>query len=284
MFGKLKQALSKTRDKLSSLFGKKIDPETLEQLEELLYEADIGIACSEKLIASLKTEISPEALKETARSMLACAPKELIDVKLRVILIVGVNGSGKTTSCAKLAKRLQEDGKSVLLAAADTFRAAAGEQLSLWANKLGIDIVGGAPGADPSSVVFDALTAAKSRSIDTVLIDTAGRLQSKSELMRELEKIGRVCDKVVPGSPHETWLVVDATMGQKRLDQAKAFREYVPLTGLILTKLDSSAKGGIALAIHHELDLPVEYVGVGEGADDMIPFNVDEYVDALFAQ
>ena len=200
-----------------------------------------------------------------------------------MILVVGVNGSGKTTSCAKLSRLFQQDKKKVMLAAADTFRAAAIEQLDIWSQRLKIDCVKGKPGGDPSAVIFDALTAAKARQTDVVIADTAGRLQSKTELMEELAKITRVTKKVIPEAPHEIYLVLDATTGQNALDQAKIFNEFTPLTGLILTKLDGSAKGGIILSIYHRMGIPIRYIGIGEKEDDFIPFDPESYVDALFS-
>ncbi len=198
-----------------------------------------------------------------------------------VILVVGINGSGKTTSIAKLSLAFQKDGKKVLLGAGDTYRAAAIEQLSLWADRLSVDIVKSKPGGDPSAVAYDAISAAKARDIDVVLLDTAGRLQNKTDLMQELEKIQKTCKKVSDKAPHETYLVLDATHGQNALDQTKTFNKFVPLTGLILTKLDSSAKGGIVLSIYKELEIPIKWIGVGENAEDLIPFNPRDYVEAL---
>ena len=202
---------------------------------------------------------------------------------MKVILVVGVNGSGKTTSSAKLARLYQQKGEKVLLAAGDTYRAAAIEQLSLWAERLKIDCIKGMQGGDPSAILFDALTAAKARGHSVVIADTAGRLQSKQDLMQELSKIERVLKKVVPDAPHETFLVLDATTGQNAIDQAKVFHSFVPLTGLILTKLDGSAKGGIVLSIYHQMGIPIRYMGIGEKAEDFIPFNQDEYIEALFS-
>ena len=199
-----------------------------------------------------------------------------------VILIVGVNGNGKTTSVAKLAKLFKSQGKSVLLAATDTFRAAGMEQLETWGKKLEIDVVKGLPKSDPAAVAFDAITAAKARGVDVLLIDTAGRLHTKTHLMQELEKVRRTLGKVLPGSPHETWLVLDATTGQNAVDQAKIFHEFTPLTGLVLTKLDGSAKGGIVFHIHQVLHAPIRFVGVGEGEDDLLPFDPESFVNALF--
>jgi len=200
-----------------------------------------------------------------------------------VVLIVGVNGSGKTTSIAKLARKLQEEGESLLLAAGDTFRAAAIDQLATWAERLDIPLIKSTPGGDPAAVAFDAATAAKARGVDTLIIDTAGRLQNKTDLMHELEKVGRVIKKVIPDAPHETLLVLDATTGQNALDQAEVFNTFTPLSGIILSKLDGSAKGGIALSIYQKLGIPIEWVGVGETLDDLVPFDKDAYADALFS-
>ncbi|MFS8563449.1 MAG: signal recognition particle-docking protein FtsY [Rhabdochlamydiaceae bacterium] len=199
-----------------------------------------------------------------------------------VFLIVGINGSGKTTSIAKLAHLFTQEGKKVLLAAGDTFRAAAIDQLSLWAERLKIDIVKSKPGSDPSAVAFDALTAAKARSADIVLIDTAGRLQNKTDLMQELAKMKRTCDKVIPGAPHEVILVLDATIGQNALDQTLVFHQFTPLTGILLAKLDGSAKGGIVLAIYKKCGIPIRWIGLGESVEDLLPFDPKAYVDDLF--
>jgi fused signal recognition particle receptor len=200
-----------------------------------------------------------------------------------LILIVGTNGSGKTTSCAKLAKLYKDQGKKVLLVAADTFRAAAIEQLEIWSSRLGIEIVKGLPGGDPAAIVFDALTKAKAKHFDIVIADTAGRLDSKKELMNELDKVRRVSDKCCPGAPHETMLVLDATTGQSAIEQARVFNQFTPLSSLILTKLDGSAKGGIVLAIYRQLGIPVHFVGTGEKEGDFASFDVDEYLDGLFS-
>ena len=296
---KLHKALSKTRSilgfRIRALFGKPWDESTFELLEQILYEADLGHGCAQDFIDHLKQELrlSPtndiekilSILHKRALSLLnAVPPKELSFPKQEplVILIVGINGSGKTTTIAKLAKLLQKEGRKVLLAAGDTFRAAAIEQLTLWAERLSIDIIKSKPGSDPSAVAFDAISAAKARQADVVLIDTAGRLQNKKDLMQELEKIKRVCSKLVPSAPQETLLILDATTGQNAVDQAETFHQYTPLTGLVLTKLDGSAKGGIILAIYQKLKIPVRWVGVGEGSDDLLPFDAKEYVDALF--
>jgi len=299
-YQKIKTALAKTRLQLSyrlkELFGKPWKEETFEACEQILYEADLGTASILELMGSVRElllkdpDASPElvtrALKQRALAILS-APTKSISVSPApgsptVILIVGVNGSGKTTSLAKLGARFKEEGRNPLLVAGDTFRAAATEQLQLWAAKLDLKLIQGLPGADPSALVFDALTAAIARGHDLVLIDTAGRLQNKSDLMQELEKIRRVCNKVVPGAPHETLLVLDATNGQNGLDQAEIFNQFTPLTGLILTKLDGSAKGGIILSIYRKLAIPVRYIGLGESAEDLIAFDKESYVDALF--
>lgn len=299
-FQKIKQALGKTRSFLSqrlhSLFSKPLDENTFEQLEQILFEADLGSECAAAFVDHLRKELSRNPTKEMsailkifhdyALSLLKNPQKSEEKIPQKgeplVILMVGVNGTGKTTSVAKLAHLFAQQGKKVLLTAADTFRAAAIEQLCLWADRLHIDIVKGQPGSDSSAVVFDALTAAKARGVDIVLIDTAGRLQNKTDLMKELEKLGRVCAKVIPFSPHETLLVLDATTGQNAIDQAHVFNQFTPLTGIILAKLDGSAKGGIILSIYKQLGIPVKWVGMGEKAEDIQPFDPTEYVNALF--
>jgi len=299
-FQKLKDALSKTRSQLSlrlkALFSKPLDDQTFDQLEQILYEADLGSLLANDLVEQVRLFLKKNpgapfdqilgSMRERALEILKNPPKvqakDPQDKKPRVILIVGVNGSGKTTSIAKLAQNFKEDGKKVLLAAGDTFRAAAIDQLEIWADRLDVEIVKGRPGSDPSAVVFDAVTAAKARNIDIVFIDTAGRLQNKTDLMHELEKIKRVTTKIIPDAPHETLLVLDATTGQNALDQAKTFQQFTPITGIILTKLDGSAKGGIILAIYEQLGIPVQWVGVGETAKDLMPFDPESYVEALF--
>ncbi len=296
-FNQLKNSLAKTKnalgDKLASLFRKPWSAETLEELEQILYEADIGTVCTQEALAYVQKHLKEKdpsllliqkALKEFFLSLFTKlpAPPETLPQKPLVILIVGVNGSGKTTTCAKLAKKYQDAGKKVLFGAADTFRAAASEQLGLWAERLGIDIIRSQIGSDPSAVVFDTLEAAKARAMDVVIIDTAGRLQTKTHLMQELEKIKRVMKKIIPEAPHETFLVLDATCGQNAIDQAKIFHESTPLTGFILTKIDGSAKGGILLPLTQELKIPTKYLGIGEQFEDFIEFSPEEYVDALF--
>jgi fused signal recognition particle receptor len=283
----------KIKSALTSLFSKPIDETTFAKLEQLLYEADLGTKCAGNFVEHLRKFLKkqPEASPEEILHFLQNHALTILNQPAKVtptsgqplvVLIVGVNGSGKTTSIAKLAKLYEKQGKTVLLAAADTFRAAAIDQLALWAERLKVEIVKAKPGSDPSSVVFDALSAAKARNTDVVLIDTAGRLQNKTDLMHELEKIRRVCTKVVPGSPHEIILVLDATTGQNALDQARTFHQFTPLTGILLAKLDGSAKGGIILAIYEELGIPVRWIGVGEKADDLQPFQAETYVKDLF--
>ncbi len=294
---KLKNALKKTQHKflgeLRKLFSKPIDDDTLEQLEELLYEADVGSLCTEEFINHLrayhKRSQGTDAraylneMKAYAKTILSShtPPKDQRNHP-HVILVVGTNGSGKTTSCAKLAKYYQRQGKKVLLAAADTFRAAAIDQLAIWADRLKMEIVKGQPGGDPAAVVYDAITKAQAKDFDIVIADTAGRLESKTELMKELEKIKTTAEKLIDGSPHETLLVLDATTGQAAVEQTKVFNTFTPLSSLVLSKLDGSAKGGIILSIYRQLNIPVHWVGTGEKDDDFAPFDVDEYLDALF--
>lgn len=299
-YKKVKGALSKTRsvlgNKIRSLFQGKIDEETLEQVEQLFYEADMGIQASMELTEKVKeiyrsnpsidTEGLIEEIKKEIVHILSQNPVAIKEVPESggplVILIEGVNGNGKTTSVAKLAKRFQDSGKKVLIAAADTFRAAAVEQLEVWAKRINVDIVKGAPHSDSAAVVFDALTAAKARDVDVLIIDTAGRLHTRNDLMQELEKIHRVCHKVIPNSPHETLLVLDATIGQNAIDQAKVFHQYTPLSGLLLTKLDGTAKGGIIINIQNQLGIPVKFIGIGESLDDLEPFEAENFAAALF--
>jgi len=299
-YQKLKNALatagSLLGNKIRSLFTGKIDENTLDELEKLLYEADLGVQTSMELTKkihelykknpSMDGEDFLNAIRQEIVQTLNQQPSDLATVPAGeplVILVVGVNGNGKTTSVAKLAKRFQDEGKKVLLAAADTYRAAAMEQLETWANRLNIDIVKGAPKSDPASVVFDALTAAKARNAEVVIIDTAGRLHTKINLMQELEKMKRSCKKFSPNSPHETILVLDATTGQNAIDQAKTFHKYTPITGLFLTKLDGTAKGGIVVAIQRQIGIPIKFIGVGESVDDIEPFHPENFVNALFS-
>lgn len=299
-YKKLKDALAKTGsllgNKLRNLFSRKIDESTLEQLEQLFYEADLGLQTSTELTQRVRDlyakdpSLGPEgllkAIRDETTALLSKHPTSLIEISKEnsplVILVVGVNGNGKTTSVAKLAKYFQNAQKKVLVAAADTFRAAAVEQLEIWAKRVGVDIVKGAPKSDPAAVVFDAITAAKARHADVVIIDTAGRLHTKTHLMQELEKIRRICNKVHPNSPHETLLVLDATTGQNAIDQARIFHQFAPVTGLVLTKLDGTAKGGIVVSIYRQLGIPVKFIGIGETIDDLEPFQPAAFANALF--
>lgn len=303
LFGRLKQGLSKTRTRLTDgladlVFGEKIvDLETLDDLEALLLTADVGVEATQQIIVDLHDRLSRsqldngervyQALHEKMTAMLAgCeAPLSLpVGAAPAVIMMVGVNGAGKTTTIGKLSQRFLNEGRSVLLAAGDTFRAAASEQLQAWGERSGVPVIAQQPGADPAAVIYDALQAAQSRNIDLVLADTSGRLHTQAGLMDELRKINRVIGKFDSTAPHETLLVLDAGNGQNALAQARAFSEAVKVTGLVLTKLDGTAKGGIVFAIAAELGLPIKFIGVGEGIDDLRPFSSADYVDALLAK
>lgn len=291
----LSRAGARLGSKIRALFGGGLSEETLDQLEKLFYEADLGVQTSHRLTEKVR-ELHRQNPKLTTDGLLVGIRQEILamlppqSTQLAtvapeegplVILIVGVNGNGKTTSVAKLAKRYHDEGQKVLIAAADTFRAAAIEQLELWAERLGIPLVKGNPKSDPAAVVFDAVTAGKARGAEVVIIDTAGRLHTKTPLMQELEKIRRSCRKVSPKSPHETLLVLDATTGQNAIDQARTFHKYTPISGLVLTKLDGTAKGGIVISIQRELGIPVKFIGIGEGADDLEVFDPESFVTAL---
>lgn len=297
-FDKLKAGLAKTKN---ALFGRldqlfrgfsKVDEDMLEELEEVLITADVGVGPTEKIIDGLRGKIRAEkitepekvktALEEILVSMIGDGEPLVLDTKPSVILVIGVNGVGKTTSIAKIANLLKSEGKSVILAAADTFRAAAVDQLKIWADRVGVDIISHGEGSDPAAVVFDAVNAAKSRHSDVLIIDTAGRLHNKKNLMDELAKINRVVDRELPGCSRETLLVLDATTGQNAVSQAKEFRNSAPLTGLVLTKLDGTAKGGIVFSIREELGIPVKFICVGEQVDDLQYFKAGEFVSALF--
>ena len=291
----LKKAGSHLGSKVRNLIKGTINDEVLEELEEILYEADLGVKTTTELVEHIreKHQNNPKADAETVLTEMRDYLLGILDSvpepdtsthqtgTPQVILIVGVNGNGKTTSIAKLAHRFQSEGKKVLLGAADTFRAAAVDQLTNWADRVGADIVKGQPQADPAAVAYDTVTAGLSRHMDIVMIDTAGRLHTKTDLMHELEKIKRSSNKVLDGAPHETYLVLDATTGQNAVDQAKTFHQFTPITGLILTKLDGTAKGGIIVAIQRELGIPVRYIGVGEGMDDLQKFEPKAFVEAL---
>jgi len=274
---------------------KEISEDLLEELEEILFTSDIGVASTHELIESLQAQLArkelknPEALRNALRDHIlafleAPPPKRSLPGpgEPLVIMVVGVNGVGKTTTIGKAAHRYVSQGKNVLLVAADTFRAAAVEQLSIWGERVGADVIKQKTGADPSAVVFDAIAAARSRRSDVVFIDTAGRLHTKINLMEELEKIHRVVGRKLPGAPHEVWLILDATTGQNAISQAEMFNKILGITGIILTKLDGTAKGGIVVGISRQLGIPITYVGIGEKIDDLRPFNAIEFVQAIF--
>lgn len=298
-FEKLKNGLSKTRkgmmSGLNAVFHgfSEIDDDFYEEIEEMLVMGDVGVKTSGEIIEELKKAIKENKIKEPmgARELLCNMLKEKMAVpgdaydfenQKSVIMIVGVNGVGKTTTVGKLAGRMKENGKKVLVAAADTFRAAANEQLTEWSKRAGVDIISSGEGTDPASVVFDAVNAAKARKTDVLLCDTAGRLHNKKNLMEELRKMNKVVDREYPDAHRETWVVLDATTGQNAINQAKEFDSVADLNGIVLTKMDGTAKGGIAIAVMNELNIPVKYIGVGEGIDDLERFNPGEFVDALF--
>ena len=294
-----KETLARTRKatfgRIATLFGAtEITPDLWDELEAALIQADVGVATTQALLGRLRERAARDgilradelqsALKDELRAMVAVPSRaaDLDSLRPAVILVVGTNGSGKTTSIAKLAYRHKRDGRKVLLIAADTFRAAAGDQLDVWAGRAGVEIVGGQPGADPGSIAFDGVRSAQARGADVALVDTAGRLHTKYNLMQELKKVRHVVGKALPGAPHETILVLDGTTGQNAMAQARQFKEAVEVTGVIVTKLDGTAKGGMVFSVAHELDLPVRYVGTGEKLDDIEPFDAATYVDSLF--
>ncbi|MDK2821052.1 MAG: fused signal recognition particle receptor [Clostridia bacterium] len=295
-----KEGLAKTREnfsqKISQLFKKtiKIDEDFYEELEEILLTADVGAKTSLEISERLREEVKARKLSDMSevREVLEEIVVEILGEEVpeintaitppTVILVVGINGAGKTTTIGKIANRLVEDGNKVILAAADTFRAAAAEQLSIWAERSGAGLIQHQAGSDPAAVVFDAIQSARSRGADYILVDTAGRLQTKTNLMEELKKIGRVIRRELPGAPHEVLLVLDATIGQNAISQAKIFNEAVDVTGIVLTKLDGTAKGGVVLAITNEMGIPVKLVGLGEGIDDLKDFEPRDFVEALF--
>ena len=298
-FGKLVAGLQKTRDNIisgmDSIFSgfSAIDDEFYEEIEETLIMGDLGIQTSMSIVEDLRKKVKEQGIKDPAecKELLMESIRDQMDLgenayeyenRQSVLLIIGVNGVGKTTSVGKLAGQLKDDGKKVILAAADTFRAAAIEQLTEWANRAGVDIIAQQEGSDPAAVVYDAVAAAKSRHADILICDTAGRLHNKKNLMEELKKINRIIDKEFPEAYRETLVVLDGTTGQNALSQARQFMEVADITGIILTKLDGTAKGGIAVAIQSELGIPVKYVGVGEKIDDLQKFNAGEFVNALF--
>jgi fused signal recognition particle receptor len=300
---KIKTAVRRTQENLNEGFqniieGKKaIDPEMLEELEGVMVSADVGIATTTDVLNAIREQMSRQtlqdprqlrnAVKDELRKILrvnAAPPKVVAEGEPFVIMMVGVNGVGKTTTIGKLANRFKSDGKKVMLCASDTFRAAASEQLEIWAQRSDVPIVKQQAGADPSAVLFDALQSAKSKKIDYVIVDTAGRLHTKSNLMTELEKMTRIAKREVSGAPHEVLLVMDATTGQNGLTQAREFTKSAAVTGIVLTKLDGTAKGGVVTAIARELKIPIRFVGVGEKLDDLIEFSPDDFVESLFAQ
>jgi fused signal recognition particle receptor len=288
-FSRLRDSLGKTRramtEQLAAAAFDPADDEAWERLEEALIAADVGVPTTAELVSRLEARPDlgelGEALAQEAAELLGEPGRLKLDGPPSVILVVGVNGTGKTTTIGKLASRLGEHGHSVLLAAADTFRAAAEEQLEIWADRAGADFVGSERGGDPAAVAYDAIEAATARARDVVIVDTAGRLHTQTNLMEELAKVRRVIERRLEGAPHETLLVIDATTGQNGLQQARLFREAVDVSGVALTKLDGSAKGGVALAIAHELGLPVKLVGVGEGIEDLRPFDPHDFARAL---
>ena len=303
LFDKLKAGLARTAQQFQQRFEtlvekadapeqrtRAVDVDTLDALEELLIMADVGVAATDEIVEAVRNRARRG---ETLRQLVKDEILKIFDdvnrpstngVKPRVMLIVGVNGTGKTTTIGKLANQIKSEGKTPLICAADTFRAAAVDQLQVWADRAGVDMVRAREGSDPAAVVFDALAASKSRGRDTVLVDTAGRLHTRTNLMNELEKIRRVAEREVPGAPHDVLLVLDATVGQNGLAQAREFTSVAGVNGVVLTKLDGTAKGGVAVAIAHDLKLPIRYVGVGEGIDDLLPFTPSDYVDALFQE
>jgi fused signal recognition particle receptor len=299
-FNKWKEGLEKTRKvafgRIATIFGAtQITSQTWDELEAILIQADLGIETTQAVVNSLKKKMTSEGFTRS-EDLQQCLHQELVNritpppefdltgLHPAVILLVGVNGSGKTTTAAKLGKQFALQGKKVLLAAADTFRAAAVDQLQVWGDRLGLPVVAGQPGSDPGAVTYDAIQSAISRKMDIVLVDTAGRLHTRYNLMEELKKVHRVSGKALPGAPHATWLVLDATTGQNALQQARAFKEAVQVNGVILAKLDSSAKGGMAFAIQQELGLPILYAGLGEKPEDLQRFDREAFVDGILTQ
>ena len=294
-FEKLKNGLFKSRNsffgKIRTLFQSGVDEDTIEELEEMLICADVGMEATEEILEKLRTVTKENKIKDpdeavkALKAILIETLGETEPLKLptspSVILVIGVNGVGKTTSIAKIANVLKQDGKKVILAAGDTFRAGAIEQLGVWADRVGVDLIRQSEGSDPAAVVFDAVQAAKKRNADVLIVDTAGRLHNKKNLMNELAKINRVIERELPDAARETLLVLDSTTGQNAVNQAVEFKNAANITGLVLTKLDGTAKGGIIFSIKNKLNIPVRFVGVGEGVDDLQPFNPTEYVDAL---
>jgi len=301
-FDKLKKGLNKTRENLTNKIEKiiigyaDIDDDLLDELEETLIMADVGVQTTDKLMTAVRKGIkkkeinTPEDLKPFLQKQIVeilTTGEEMDTTRVAengptVLLVIGVNGAGKTTTIGKLAAYYKGQGKSVLLAAADTFRAAAIDQLEVWGERTGVPVIKHEEGSDPAAVAFDAVKAAVARKVDMLIIDTAGRLQTKSNLMQELEKINRVIGREIPGAPHETLLVLDATTGQNAISQAELFTKAAPITGVVLTKLDGTAKGGVVIGIKSQLQMPVKWIGVGEGVEDLRPFNAEDFAKALF--
>lgn len=300
LFAKIKAGLKKTRESMSASVTSmlhsftKIDEELFEQLEELLVMGDVGVATSERICSELRKQVKEQGVKDPAKiedmlkkiiaDMLRGGEELNLSTKPSVILVIGVNGVGKTTTIGKIAAMLTKQGKKVILGAADTFRAAAVEQLDVWAERAGAEIVSQPQGSDPASVVFDSIAAAKARGADVVICDTAGRLHNKKNLMQELAKMNRVIEREAPDCAREVLLVLDATTGQNAVNQAREFKNVADVTGIVLTKLDGTPRGGVILAVREELGIPVKFIGVGEQVDDLQPFNADEFAEALFTK
>ena len=302
-FGRIRESLSRTKQDIVQRFdeiirqadeperrSRPVDVDTLEALEELLISADLGLAATERIIAAVRKKSSRtsslrDLVKDEIRAVFAAVDRPVtIAARPEVILVVGVNGTGKTTTVGKLANLLKNEGAKPLICAADTFRAAAVEQLEIWAGRAGVDIIRAKDGSDPAAVVFDAISSGKARGRDPIIVDTAGRIHTRVNLMSELEKIRRIASREVNGAPQEVLLVLDATVGQNGVAQAREFINAAGVTGIVLTKLDGTAKGGVGVAIANDLHVPIRYVGVGEGIDDLVPFSADEYVDGLFEE
>jgi len=301
--GRIRDSLSRTKQEIVQRFdeiigqadeperrSRPVDVDTLDALEELLISADIGVAASARIIAAVKKKSSRtsslrDLVKDEIRAVFAAVDRPApAAARPRVILVVGVNGTGKTTTVGKLANLLKNQGEKPLICAADTFRAAAVEQLEIWAGRAGVDIIRAREGSDPAAVVFDAISSGKAKGRDPIIVDTAGRIHTRVNLMSELEKIRRIASREIPGAPQEVLLVLDATVGQNGLAQAREFISAAGVSGIVLTKLDGTAKGGVGVAIANDLNVPIRYVGVGEGIDDLVPFSADEYVDGLFEE
>jgi fused signal recognition particle receptor len=300
--GRIREGLTRTKQQLVDRFdeivrradeperrSRPVDVDTIEALEEVLISADVGLDATDRIVGAIKTSNGSASLRDKVKEELRRVFAEVERPagnghSPHVVLVVGVNGTGKTTTVGKLANLSRESGEQPLICAADTYRAAAVEQLEIWANRAGVDIVRAKDGSDPAAVVFDAISAGKARGRSPIFVDTAGRLHTRVNLMNELEKIRRVAARAADGAPHEVLIVLDATVGQNGLTQAREFMQVAGVNGVVLTKLDGTAKGGVAVAIANDLKLPIRYVGVGEGIDDLVPFSADEYVDALFEE